>query len=136
MELSQDLIESVKQHEGYREKAYQDSEGIWTIGYGTNLEVLEIDHETAEKWLLRELEWCAEQVNKIEGIGHINDARRDVLTEMAYNLGINGLRKFRKTLNFIRAAAYEQAAAEMLDSRWARQVGIRADRLSERMRRG
>ena len=134
--LSEELIESVKHHEGYRSKAYQDSVGVWTIGYGTNLQVLEVDSKVATKWLMDELEWCAGQVDKIEGIQHISAKRRDVLVEMAYNLGINGLRKFRRTLNFIRASAYEQAAAEMLDSKWASQVGMRAERLAERMRIG
>ena len=136
MTLSNELIESVKHHEGYREKAYQDTVGVWTIGYGTNLQVLEVDSEVATKWLIEELERCAESVDKLEGLGHISPARRDVLIEMAYNLGINGLRRFRNTLNLIRACAYEKAAAAMLDSKWARQVGPRADRLAERMRIG
>jgi len=134
--LSEELLESVMHHEGFRANAYQDSEGIWTIGYGTNLQVLEITKELASQWMLKKLEENAAEVDAIEGISHISSARRDILIEMAYNLGIKGLRKFRNTLNFIRASAYEKAAAEMLDSKWATQVGIRADHLAERMRLG
>ncbi len=44
-------MDSIRQHEGWRNKAYQDSEGIWTIGYGTNLQELKIDKGLGEGWL-------------------------------------------------------------------------------------
>jgi len=55
---------------------------------------------------------------------------------MAYNLGIAGLNKFRKMWAAIDVADYATAAEEMLDSKWAKQVGVRAIRLSRRMRTG
>jgi lysozyme len=134
--LTKELIDSVKFHEGYREVAYQDSVGVWTVGYGTNLQVLEVDEGVAEGWLMDELERCEKQVDAIEGVDSLSPNRRDVLIEMAYNLGIAGLRKFRGMWANIRAGTFEGAAAEMLDSKWARQVGSRAERLSVAMRNG
>ena len=55
---------------------------------------------------------------------------------MAFNLGVNGLLGFRKTLALIEAGDYTKASVEMLDSKWARQVKGRATRLSEQMRTG
>ena len=49
MELNeQRLVASLEKHEGYRDKAYQDTEGVWTIGYGTNLQELRIDESIEE----------------------------------------------------------------------------------------
>jgi lysozyme len=134
--LSDALIDSVKFHEGYRDVAYQDSVGVWTVGYGTNLQILEVDEGLAEEWLLEALRSCEEQVDAIEGVDALSPARRDILIEMAYNLGISGLRRFRNMWSNLRAGNFEAASVEMLDSKWARQVGNRAERLAARMRNG
>jgi len=55
---------------------------------------------------------------------------------MAFNLGIAGLLKFENTLALIRSGSYAQAAAEMVKSKWAKQVGKRADRLANMMKTG
>ena len=54
---------------------------------------------------------------------------------MAFNMGTNGLLKFKKTLALIESGDYQTASAEMLNSRWAKQVGSRAEKLSERMKK-
>jgi len=136
MSLSDALVERVKYHEGYRANAYQDSVGVWTIGYGTNLQTLTLDKELAERWLLEELEGCREAVDDYIGGMGLDNARREVLIEMAYNLGFAGLMKFRRMWAAIQNHDFETAAAEMLDSKWARQVGRRADSLAELMRAG
>jgi lysozyme len=59
-----------------------------------------------------------------------------VLLDMSFNLGIVGLLRFKNTLATIRRGDYSKAAAMMLDSLWARQVGKRAVRLAEMMRTG
>jgi lysozyme len=60
---------------------------------------------------------------------------QNILINMAFNLGLNRLSRFKKTIKFITEKKYAQAAVEMLDSKWANQVGDRAIRLSERMKR-
>ena len=55
---------------------------------------------------------------------------------MAYNMGVGGLLGFRKTLGFIEAGDYASASVEMLNSRWATQVGGRANKLSRVMLTG
>jgi len=66
----------------------------------------------------------------------LTQTRKDVLTEMAFNLGIPRLNGFKKMWKAIENGDYETAADEQLDSKWARQVGVRAMRLSKRMREG
>ena len=59
---------------------------------------------------------------------------QDVLVNMGFNLGLGGLLGFKRTLAHLEAGAYTQAADAMLDSRWAGQVGERAQRLARQIR--
>ena len=52
---------------------------------------------------------------------------------MGFNLGINRLLQFEKFLTALENRDYETAAVEMMDSRWAKQVGPRSERLYQRM---
>lgn len=131
------LVDSVKGHEGLRLKSYQDHLGHWTIGYGTNLEVLEIDEELAEKWLLDRLELIWFALCDVEGFQGISSVRQDVLIEMAYQLGVSGCLKFKKMWAAIREGDFWAAASEGEDSRWCReQTPDRAKLLMTRMRYG
>lgn len=136
MNLSDGLIASVKRHEGWRSDAYQDSEGIWTIGYGTNLQVLKIDEVLGERWLMDKLLHYAELIDKQAVTESLTTARRDVLIEMAYNLGMTGLLKFKKMWAALELEDYVSAGHHMMDSKWARQVGKRAERLRDKMVEG
>lgn len=130
------LLESTKLHEGLRLKAYQDSLGVWTIGYGRNLQELEISREQAEAWLIQDLLQASVQVRRFKGYSSASDARKNVLIEMCYNLGPGRLSGFKKMWEAIEEGDYNKAAAEMLDSKWAKQVGNRAIRLANIMRAG
>ncbi|MDZ4242178.1 MAG: glycoside hydrolase family protein, partial [Candidatus Omnitrophota bacterium] len=66
----------------------------------------------------------------------LDDVRQEVIVSMAFNLGIAGLMRFRKMLAALDDGEYGLAADEMLDSRWADQVGRRAQRLARQMRSG
>lgn len=131
------LLESIERHEGYRDRAYQDTEGVWTIGYGTNLQELQIDEFLARKWLLEDVEEAERYARQFPEWSYLDtDARKNVFIEMVYNMGPSRVAGFRNTLAAIRNRDWEEAAVEMLDSKWARQVGRRARTLSELMRSG
>ena len=134
--ITAELVKSVKRHEGLRLKAYQDSVGVWTIGYGRNLQTLEISTQDAEKWLKEDLITHAKEVLALPEVDGLTQNRKDVLIEMCFNLGLSRLLKFRKMWAAVRRDAPILAASEMLDSKWAKQVGVRADRLAEKYRRG
>lgn len=135
--LTDELIRSVKLHEGFRSNAYQDSVGVWTIGYGTNLQTLtDFPEGFAEFFLKRELVNCAYALSQRGVWKELTQTRREVLIEMAYNLGVKGLNGFRNMWAALDRGDYDKAADEMLDSKWARQVGVRAIRLANRMRKG
>ena len=74
------------------------------------------------------------QIN--ERIKNLSPARQLVLINMAYNLGVEGLYEFKDMWAAIEAGNFDLAAAEMLDSLWAEQVGDRDLDLAKTMREG
>ena len=129
-------VEQIKKHEGLRLKAYQDSVGVWTIGFGTNLQTLEIPIELAQLWLRLEVEKVELKLSYINWFRELNEARKAVIINMAYNLGFKGLMNFKKTIKYIENEQYDLASKEMLNSKWAMQVGARANQLSKQMKTG
>jgi lysozyme len=131
------LRADVKIAEGWRAHAYRDSEGVLTIGYGTNLQELEIDPALGEQWLLEALSRSEEECERaFPWFTSLSGRRQRVLVEMVYNMGLPRLLGFRRMLIAILVKAFEEAAREMLASRWADQVGQRAVRLATQMREG
>jgi lysozyme len=130
------LINSIRHHEGWRDKAYQDSEDIWTIGYGTNLQELKIDKQLGEAWLEASVKQARKAAERFPEYVMLTPVRKDVLVEMIYNMGPRRVAGFRMMLQAIREGDWEEAAIQMLDSKWARQVGRRARRLAEQMESG
>lgn len=135
--MADELQRSIETHEGWRDRAYLDSEGIWTIGYGRNLQELKIDKATGERWLQQDIASAAKDARRFPEWGDLRSpARQDVFIEMVFNMGATRVAGFRNMLRAIRENDWSTAAKEMLDSKWARQVGNRAARLAEQMRTG
>ena len=125
----------IKLHEGLELRPYRCTSGKLTIGYGRNLEARGITEAEAGELLLNDInELTAQLSSRLYWFWGLSIVRRAVLTDMAYNLGINGLLSFKKTLRHIELHDYDAAADEMLNSKWAAQVGQRADRLAEMMK--
>lgn len=130
------MIEQVKAHEGLRLKVYDCTEGYKTIGYGRNLETNGISEEEAEEMLMNDL---AKVESKLDSIGLLdghNDARQAALINMCFQIGFAGLMRFTNTLRYLKSHQYDEAAKEMLESRWAMQTPRRAKELSEQVRIG
>ena len=123
-------------HEGMLLKPYRDSVGKLTIGVGTNLD----DGITEEEamWLMRHrVDKHEEELRaRFPVYGTLDPVRQFVLLDMAYNMGNPTLAGFRRMWGDLDRGAYDQAAAEMLDSLWAQQVGQRANELAHMMATG
>lgn len=131
------LKEQLKRHEGLRLKPYLCPAGKLTIGYGRNLDDSGISEAEAEAMLDNDITKFQRQVTEaLPWTKSLDEARLGVLINMAFNLGTPGLLQFKKTLAAIEAGYYAKAAAMMLQSKWAKQVGSRAKELSEQMRTG
>ena len=123
-------------HEGIRIKPYLDSVGKLTIGVGRNLDDTELSDDEVELMLNNDIERAAKNAERFSWWRELDSVRQMVVVDMLFNLGLAGFAKFRKTISFIGAGDYLQAAEEMLDSKWASQVGSRAARLAKMMRTG
>jgi lysozyme len=131
------LHAQLRRHEGWKLKPYRDTTGKLTIGCGRNLDdvglsddevQLLLDHDITRVW--------QECVANIEGFGALDDVRQHVLLDMCFNLGLSRLLHFVKLLAAVARRDFDDAAREMLDSRWATQVGDRAQTLAQMMRTG
>jgi lysozyme len=141
--ITPELLASTKIHEGRKLRAYQDTVGVWTIGYGTNLQELEIDDELATRWLYDMLRKALISARGYPWFNNLNQARKDVIVEMIYNLGLSRFDKFKDLKAALAESRFDVAADEMLDSKWADDVGDgpggkddRAERLARQMRAG
>lgn len=128
-------IQQIAVDEGFKPCAYKDSLGYPTIGFGHllkpdekykcitpqfGMQLLRQDYLKAKRSVERRYPWAEGEVKL-------------VLTNMTYQLGETGLAKFKNTLSLLKQEQYEEAAMEMLDSRWYKQTQRRATRLAIRI---
>lgn len=128
------LTEQLMTHEGIRLNPYYCTAGKLTIGVGRNLEAVGISKAEAMFMLENDvIRVMAELDEHLPWWRDLSQTRRHVLVDMTFNLGIFGLMKFQNTLRAIQDERFADAAVEMLDSRWAEQVGQRAKTLAQMM---
>lgn len=135
LEHSPALIERIKQAEGFSPHAYQCTAGVDTIGYGRNISKSGgITKEEADYLLANDLETITRTLpGRIQCFQELSEDRKEILIEMAFQLGTGGLMKFKKFLSNLEAGNFEEASKEMLNSRWAQQTPQRAQRLAKAM---
>ena len=126
------VIESLKQEEGFDGMPYEDTRGYLTIGYGTKLPLTE---EEAEMLLKHRLEEKILELSEKEPFFlDLPQTAQEVIANMAYQLGVSGVLKFKKMWAALKEGNYQKAADEMLNSKWAKQTPNRAKELAEIMR--
>ena len=135
IERAADLLEL---HEGNERFPYRCTAGKLTIGIGFNLDDTGLYPEEIEFILRNRIRRTEAKLQRVvPAYRHLSMVRKIVLVDMAYNLGTSRFLKFEKMLAALELRDYKLAAAEMLDSKWARKdVGARAVRLAEMMRTG
>ena len=129
------LLESVKRHEGYRNKVYLDTLGKRTVGVGHLCveDFWEDDKEYEEKFLMTILEHDlstaikgANELMAENGCMDMNEKAHEIIIEMIFQLGKTGVSKFKNMWKALSELNYVGASYEMLDSRWAKQTPNRA----------
>ncbi len=130
-----DLVrKSLIAHEGMKLAMYTCTAGKPTIGVGHNLE-RPISERAAKVILDDDIADCIIDLDKsFKGWRDHDDARQNVLVEMCFNIGVNGLKKFVKMWQALENKDYQAASDEMLQSAWRTQVGKRAVTLAQAMR--
>tara|TARA_R110002096_G_scaffold137843_1_gene291374 strand:+ start:115 stop:516 length:402 start_codon:yes stop_codon:yes gene_type:complete len=129
------LLNQIKEHEGFRSEVYECTEGYDTIGYGFAIKDLKLDEDIAELILKRKLDELEERIaGKFSWFSVSPDVVKEVVINMCYQLGVSGFSKFKKTIYLLETEQYEDASIEMLNSLWAKQTYNRAKELSETLR--
>ncbi len=129
------LSADVRQAEGFRPKAYQDSLGVWTVGYGCNLQELTVTESWASIQMLHKLMEAEDDALSFPWYAQLDGNQQRAIVELLYNLGGPRFRGFTKMLTALARADYETAANQLEDSLWYRQVGpLRGKRLVEQLR--
>lgn len=132
-----DIIEQLQRDEGLRLHPYTDTVGKTTIGYGRNLDDKGISSTEAITLLTNDIADVESILtNRLPWFSNLDPIRQAVLVNMTFNMGFNGLEQFTKMLEAAAQGNWDEAATEMLDSKWATQVGDRASRLAQQMKTG
>ena len=135
-----DLIKQLIADEGEELSAYQDSLGYWTIGVGHLIDkrkggqissevsrfLLRDDIHLKSVELIRELPWTTS----------LDDTRFGALVNLAFNMGVEELLTFKKFLGFMLFKQYKQAADELLNSLYAKQLPGRSKRVAKQIETG
>ena len=121
--------------EGCVLRAYKDSEGFLTIGVGRLIDARAgggITLEEARYLLSNDItRTIIDLDNKLPWWRDLPEPKARALANMAFNLGLPRLSRFEKMLDALANGHWDDAAREALDSKWASQVGARAERIAE-----
>ena len=141
------IVRHLSAEEGLRTEPYKDHLGYWTLGIGHLIDrrkggalpswvrSFPITEDEAELLLKDDIFPIEEELaHKLPWWDRLTPVRQAVLISMAFQMGVSGLLKFRRTLETIGRGEYHLAAAQMLESKWARQTAGRAGRLAQAMR--
>lgn len=121
------LKETLKKHEGEKLEIYKCSMGYQTIGVGHNLDTKPISKRVSDLMLEDDVEdSIADCKRNISFFDSLDDVCQEALVNLCFNMGIAKLMQFKKTLAHLQDGNREKAANELLDSRYATQVGYRA----------
>lgn len=153
MSLSKDgkleLINELKREEGFRDRVYQCSEGVDTIGYGFNVKYLSKDEldlndgfiepmseEIATKILEAKVSKLIKAVDEVYSwIDNLPEVVKIGIYDMIYQLGIKGFGSFVNTQKYLKALDYNKAIENIKNSKWAKQTPRRANNLIKRLER-
>jgi lysozyme len=133
---NQYITDILVRDEAVKLKPYKDTVGKLTIGCGRNLDDVGISYIEAMQMLSNDIAHVETQAQSFPWYAGLTPARQAVILSMIFNMGLTSFSGFTNTIKSIASGNYEAAAQGMEASKWAKQVGKRATRLSSIMRSG
>ena len=130
------LLDQLKRHEGVEKMPYVDTVGKMTIGVGRNLSDNGLRDNEIEFLLMNDIAAVIEEAKTYDWYDGLSGERKSVIVNMIFNLGKPRFDLFQKFQQALSDGDYQKASDEMLDSKWAKQVGQRAVELSMQMQKG
>ena len=135
VEMMAKLRRSLIKHEDFKNFPYIDTVGKITIGIGYNLSDRGLSDEWINKQFLEDIQFFYDKLSQFDWFQDLTLDRQIVLVDMAF-MGMKRFMSFKRMISALENHDYNKAADEMLDSKWATQVGQRAITLSNAMRSG
>ena len=134
------IVAMLRKHEGVETHAYKCTAEKTTIGVGRNIDPdggIGLSNDEIDYILNNDVKRVnIELVDTFSWYKNLDTPRKDAMMDMCFNMGLPRLKQFKKSLAAMASSDYEMAAAEFLDSRWARQVGNRAITVTNIIRSG
>jgi lysozyme len=135
--IREPLIRQLIAHEGMRTKPYKDTVGKLTIGVGRNLDDRGITEAEALVLLNNDLDGVEKDLDRVLPEWRDFSMKRQMaLADLMFNIGVNKFVGFERMIDALKVRDFQEAARQMLLSRWADQVGLRARTLAKNMRDG
>lgn len=118
-------------HEGLRLKPYKCTSGKLTIGVGRNLDDVGLSEDEAYYLLNNDIKKVLFSLsNQFKFFDQLSPARKVALADLCFNVGLGKLLQFKNTLAYLEQKKYKEAAEALLQSKYAKQVGLRAKRIA------
>jgi len=139
------LREQLKIDEGVKYEIYLDHLGYPTFGIGHLITEADEEHgkpvgtpiteERVNSVFDKDVEIYVSEAKKVfPKLAELPSEAQEVIVNMTFNMGAPRLSKFKKFIAAVEARNWDTASVEMMDSRWAKQVGNRAVRLRDRIK--
>lgn len=139
------LREQLKIDEGVKYEIYLDHLGYPTFGIGHLITEADEEHgkpvgtpiteQRVNAVFDSDVETYVSEAKKVfPNLTELPGEAQEVIVNMTFNMGAPRLSKFKKFIAGVNAGDWNTAAVEMMDSRWAKQVGNRAIRLRDRIK--
>ncbi len=130
------LREEIEVDEGRRDIVYKCSNDKLTIGVGHNIEENPLPDEVIDLLFEMDVAQSIAECERFVWYGPLDGVRKRVIVNMVFNMGLPTFLEFKMMIAALRIGDYEEASVQMMDSRWYRQVGDRAERLCQMMETG
>jgi len=130
----QRLFKQLRFHEGVEKFPYKCTAGYLTIGVGRNIEERGLLDDEIDFLLDNDIEVVMNEVAvTFDWFFDLSEIRQRVVADMIFNLGLPRFKQFKNMIAALEAGDWTEASNQMMDSKWAQQVGLRASRLAEMM---
>ena len=138
------LRDTLKIDEGVKYEIYNDHLGYPTFGIGHLVVESDEEHgkpigtpvteDRVNSVFEKDVAIMIDEAKKIfPNLDELPEEAQQVIVNMTFNMGRPRLSQFKKFIAGVNAGDWNKAAVEMMDSRWAKQVGARAERLRDRI---
>ncbi len=134
--VMRDVKNWIKSYEGFRAHPYLDTVHKLTIGWGRNLEDVGLSMDEANHLFDNDFNRCEQQLSEYSWYQNLSKDRKEALIHMCFNLGITHLLQFKRMIQALIDKDFTLAAKEALNSKWAQQMGIRAQDIALVIRQG